>query len=77
MMKEGNDSNSKWLDGSKDYSIKGGSGWLKGQYEQVNWHNWVWSSYNVPKHCFIVWMVALGRVRTKDRLRAAGICSDD
>ncbi|XP_048502988.1 uncharacterized protein LOC125498759 [Beta vulgaris subsp. vulgaris] len=73
MMKAGYDSDSKWLDGSKDYSIKGGYRWLKGHYEQVNWHNWVWSSYNVPKHCVITWMVALGKVRTKDRLRSAGI----
>ena len=77
MMKEGYDSDRKWLDGSKDYNIKGGYRWLKGQYEQVNWHNWVWSLYNVPKHCVIAWVVALGRVRTKDRLRAAGICNDD
>lgn len=30
---------------------------------------------NVPKHAFIAWLVALGKVRTRDRLIAAGICS--
>lgn len=34
------------------------------------------NGFNVPKHAFISWLVALGKVRTRERLKAAGVCND-
>ncbi|XP_057248228.1 uncharacterized protein LOC130590211 [Beta vulgaris subsp. vulgaris] len=44
---------------------------------KVDWHHWVWNSYNVPKHSFIAWMLMLGKLKTRERLKAAGVVSDD
>ncbi|XP_048502963.1 uncharacterized protein LOC125498738 [Beta vulgaris subsp. vulgaris] len=69
--------NNNWGNGSKKYTAKEGYNWLKGQYATVGWHHWVWSGINVPKHAFISWMVALRKVKTKERLKAAGVCQDE
>ncbi|XP_010666323.1 uncharacterized protein LOC104883491 [Beta vulgaris subsp. vulgaris] len=68
--------NNIWSTGTKKYTAKEGYKWLKGQYETVGWHHWVWNGLNVPKHAFISWLVALGKVKTRDRPKAAGVCND-
>ena len=43
---------------------------------KVIWHLWVWNSFNIPKYSFIGWLAALGRLKTKNKLVADGICSN-
>ncbi|XP_010678138.1 uncharacterized protein LOC104893701 [Beta vulgaris subsp. vulgaris] len=66
--------NNNWLNGNKNYSIKEGYHWLQGPQEEVPWHYWVWNSANIPKHSFIAWLVALGKLKTRIVLAKAGIC---
>ena len=33
--------NNKWLDGSREYTIKDGYKWLMGDLPRVRWHFWV------------------------------------
>lgn len=40
-------------------------------------HYWVWNSFNVPKHSFIAWLVALDKLRTRGRLAHVGIGIDE
>ena len=77
MVKGGYNSSNQWLDGSKKIYCKRWLSAVRGQFEKVQWHNWVWAAYNVPKHSFVAWKVALGRLRTKERLMLAGVCSND
>ncbi|XP_048503064.1 uncharacterized protein LOC125498818 [Beta vulgaris subsp. vulgaris] len=65
-----------WRNDSKKYTAKEGYQWLKGQYEVVGWHHWAWNRFNVPKDAFMSWLIALGKVRTTERLKAAGVCND-
>ncbi|XP_048489728.1 uncharacterized protein LOC125491683 [Beta vulgaris subsp. vulgaris] len=65
-----------WLGGRKAYTIQEGYQWLKGDMEKVRWHHWVWSSMNIPKHSYIAWLAAWGRLNTRERLNKAGICRD-
>lgn len=60
---------------SHKYTIREGYKWLKGTFEKVGWHYWVWNEMNVPKHVFIAWLGALGKLRTRDRLVRAGVCN--
>ena len=68
--------NNKWLNSDKSYTVKLGFEWLKGPQMKVGWHNWVWSSFNIPKHSFIAWIVMLGKLKTRDRLKAAGVIQE-
>lgn len=65
----------QWLNTGDKYTIKAGYNWLH-QGEKVIWSHWVWNSFNVPKHSFIAWMTAQGKLRTRSKLAAAGICVD-
>ena len=69
--------NNNWGTCTKQYNANEGYKWLKGQYEAVGWHHWAWNGLNVPKHAFISWLVALGKVKTRERLKAAGVCNDE
>ena len=68
--------NNNWLNGIHPYTIKEGYQWLHGPQEDVPWHYWVWNSTNIPKHSFIAWLVAPGKLRTRVVLAKAGICHD-
>ncbi|XP_021767724.1 uncharacterized protein LOC110732114 [Chenopodium quinoa] len=61
-----------WL--NKRYRIKDGYKWLQGSMEKVNWYDWVWNHFNIPKHTFINWLSALDRLRTRDKLVQFGVC---
>ncbi|XP_048496354.1 uncharacterized protein LOC125495623 [Beta vulgaris subsp. vulgaris] len=67
----------KWLNLVKPYTVKEGYNWLKGPLLKVDWYHWVWNSYNVPKHSFIAWMLMLGKLKTRERLKAAEVVSED
>ncbi|KAJ6980751.1 hypothetical protein NC653_024183 [Populus alba x Populus x berolinensis] len=38
-----------------------------------NMHHLLWFAGHIPRHSFILWLACLGRLRTMDRLSAAGI----
>lgn len=54
--------NHQWLGGSKKYIIKEGYKWLNRHGQKVYWHHWVWNNANLPKHAFIAWLTALGKL---------------
>ncbi|XP_074305634.1 uncharacterized protein LOC141640854 [Silene latifolia] len=68
-----------------DYTIKLGYGWLVDEGRDVSWHAWTSNSLIVPKHGFIIWLLAHRRLLTQDRLVRMGIthlnccylCGDD
>lgn len=35
---------------------------------EISWDSVVWESWSLPKHSFVLWLAALGKLRTKDRL---------
>ncbi|XP_021713482.1 uncharacterized protein LOC110681641 [Chenopodium quinoa] len=62
-----------WL--NKKYRIKDGYKWLQGNMDKANWYDWVWNPFNIPNHTFIYWLLALDRLRTRDRLAQFGVCN--
>ena len=50
------------------YTIAGGYNLLTGSTEKNRWYAQVWSSWNIPKHCFILWLTMHNRLLTKDRV---------
>lgn len=42
--------------------------YLKGPIPRVPWAQVVWSSYGIPRHSFLTWLVLLDRCLTSDRL---------
>ncbi|XP_019106874.1 uncharacterized protein LOC109135774 [Beta vulgaris subsp. vulgaris] len=59
------------------YSVKSRYEWLRGEMVSVSWQRWVWCRFNIPKHSFICWLNALGRLNTKSRLLLLGVSNDD
>ena len=51
--------------------------------DEVNWLRVVWDSWSMPRYNFILWLAALGKLRTKDRLQFMSLdplcllCSQD
>ncbi|XP_074297099.1 uncharacterized protein LOC141627776 [Silene latifolia] len=60
-----------------DYSIKLGYSWLVEEGPDKEWHQWFPNSIMVPRHSFILWLVAHQRMLTQDRLRRMGIAHDN
>lgn len=46
---------------------------LCGDIDEVNWANAIWSSYGIPRHCFLAWLVVKNRCPTRDRLISWGL----
>ncbi|KAM6563596.1 hypothetical protein CsatB_023594 [Cannabis sativa] len=40
---------------------------------KINWCKEVWGRLNTPKHCIILWLAMLNRLKTKDRLLKMGL----
>ena len=39
---------------------------MKGR--MIHWDRVVWEPWSLPKHCFVLWIAVLSKLRTKDRL---------
>ncbi|XP_074318519.1 uncharacterized protein LOC141655332 [Silene latifolia] len=50
------------------YSIKEGYDWLRPEGPIVSWYPWMLNRWILPKHSFMVWLVAQQRLLTQDRL---------
>ncbi|XP_074297900.1 uncharacterized protein LOC141628691 [Silene latifolia] len=50
------------------YSIKDGYQWLIPERATVSWYPWMLNKWILPKHGFMVWLVAQKRFLTQDRL---------
>lgn len=59
------------------YSIK--SVYLESfqSYPKVRWRFVVWNKMFIPRHRFCVWLMALGKLKTKDKLFSIGVTADD
>lgn len=75
-MRGGYRNGKQWLDIRHPDNIEEGYKSLKVEGEKVRWHHWVWNTFNVLKHSFIAWLVALGKLRTRERLVAVEVYSD-
>ncbi|XP_021767727.1 uncharacterized protein LOC110732117 [Chenopodium quinoa] len=60
-----------WL--NNKYKIRDGYNWLQGDLDKVQWCNWVWNPFNIPKHTFIVRLAVLGGLKTRDNLFQYGV----
>ncbi|XP_021733059.1 uncharacterized protein LOC110699855 [Chenopodium quinoa] len=61
----------------KQYTIADGYTWLQGSLQRVNWTQWIWNIFNIPKHAFIVWLAVHNRLRTRDKLLQFCLCDSD
>ncbi|XP_074318741.1 uncharacterized protein LOC141655566 [Silene latifolia] len=68
--------NDWWLQQGHKYTISAGYSWLGTSNNRVAWTPFVWNSLSLPKHCLIGWIVAHGKLLTRDRLYQMGICGD-
>ncbi|XP_074306227.1 uncharacterized protein LOC141641468 [Silene latifolia] len=51
------------------YSVSQGYKWLVPDVEDVWWHPWSTNRWVVPKHGFVAWVMAHGKLLTQDRLQ--------
>lgn len=47
------------------------------EHQRVKWRSLVWNSISIPKTRFCCWLLALGKLRTKDRLHLSEPLDDD
>ena len=59
------------------YSIKGVYVEMLNLEDKMQWRNLVWNRYSIPKIRIICWLMALGNLRTKDKLHHFGVTNDD
>lgn len=45
--------------------------------DKVRWNNIVWNKIATPKNIFIAWLAFNNRVKTKQRLKLAGVVDND
>lgn len=58
---------------SKRYSTGDVYTHLCGVVEEVNWAKAIWSSYDIPRHSFLAWLVINNKCPTRDRLLSWGL----
>lgn len=58
---------------SETYSTGSVYTYLLGEIASVPWAKVVWSSFGIPRHEFLAWLVVLDRCSTKDRLITWGL----
>ncbi|XP_021721013.1 uncharacterized protein LOC110688552 [Chenopodium quinoa] len=64
------------INGNK-YSIAAVYKWMQNSAEKVDWTDWIWNRYNIPKTSFIVWLAMLNKLKTRDTLMKLGISNTD
>lgn len=70
--------NDKWLHtGNGIYTATSGYKWMLGSLNPFPLARALWSNYNIPKYSFTCWLVAHGRLLTKDRLVNWNILIED
>ncbi|XP_074317710.1 uncharacterized protein LOC141653760 [Silene latifolia] len=67
----------QWTANPRGYSIRNGYEWLRTQQPKQDWVSMVWSSWNIPKHAHIVWIIMHNGLNVKDKLCKIGYCTDD
>ncbi|XP_074318450.1 uncharacterized protein LOC141655262 [Silene latifolia] len=65
-----------WMKQGGIYTIEDGYKWLGAPASKVEWTPFVWNNLSLPKHYFIGWLVADGRLLTRDRLHKMKMCED-
>ena len=50
------------------YNIALGYKLFLGEHERVHWSSQVWSNWNIPKHCFILWLAFQNGLSIRDIL---------
>lgn len=59
----------RWIgDASGTYTISSGYKWLLGSRSNFDMWKVIWKSYALPRHSFLLWLVAHDRLYTLDRL---------
>ncbi|XP_021729765.1 uncharacterized protein LOC110696721 [Chenopodium quinoa] len=57
--------------------LRGGPGKRSGSAEKVEWTDWIWSRYNIPKTSFIALLAILNKLRIRDTLFKHRISNTD
>ncbi|XP_070022703.1 uncharacterized protein [Nicotiana sylvestris] len=65
-----------WKAKNKQYTIKDGYNWRRGEAIKWPYARWIWNRLNVPKHCFIGWAIMKKRLLTRDRLNLIGVSQE-
>ncbi|XP_074266141.1 uncharacterized protein LOC141588607 [Silene latifolia] len=55
--------------GTKEYTVKKGYEWISPTVARVPWFPWVNITWMLPRHRFLVWLIAQRRLLTKNRLQ--------
>ncbi|XP_074298029.1 uncharacterized protein LOC141628833 [Silene latifolia] len=65
------------MDQGNEYSIAKGYDTIRDKGERVQWHQFVWNKYTLPKHRFLSWIYMHKALNTKDKLCKFGISVND
>ncbi|XP_074266903.1 uncharacterized protein LOC141590195 [Silene latifolia] len=65
------------MDQGREYSIAKGYVTIRDKGERVQWHQFVWNKYTIPKHRFHTWIYMHKALNTKDKLCKFGISDND
>ena len=67
----------RWLaDSLGVFTLKSAMRLLVPEEHTISWHQLVWFKHSIPRHSFVLWMLCLNRLNTKDRLVKWGVISD-
>ncbi|XP_074315242.1 uncharacterized protein LOC141651428 [Silene latifolia] len=69
--------NGQWVLDSKGYTICSGYELVRQRFQAVQWHQYVWNGWCVPRHQFIGWLIAREQLQLKVKLFELGIAADD
>ncbi|XP_074293447.1 uncharacterized protein LOC141620489 [Silene latifolia] len=69
--------NGQWVLDSKGYTVGSGYELVRQKFQAVQWNQWVWNGWCLPRHQFIGWLIARENLQLKVKLCQLGIAADD
>ncbi|XP_074291902.1 uncharacterized protein LOC141618719 [Silene latifolia] len=68
--------NGQWLLDNKGYTVGSGYELVRQKCQAVQWNQWVWNGWCIPRHQFIGWLIARESLQLKMKLFQLGIAAD-
>ncbi|XP_074266690.1 uncharacterized protein LOC141589970 [Silene latifolia] len=69
--------NGVWLVDKDGYNVSSGYEWLRHKEQKVGWAKLLWTSWAVPKHKFLCWLILRNALNVQEKLYKHGICQDE
>ncbi|XP_074300010.1 uncharacterized protein LOC141631207 [Silene latifolia] len=69
--------NGQWLIDNKGYTMCSGYELVRHSFQSVQWHQYVWNGWCLPRHQFIGWLIAREDLQLKVKLFALGIAAHE